>query len=163
MPPVNSFLLFSNENRKTLQRQNPLLDNTEISSLLGQKWRRLSSGEKLAYKEKAAALRRDFDLAHPNYKKTAKQETPYITTFRLSKPSLTIQKSTVPPQLDVPQVRLPPFTTQCITEFKSKSDIQQSNNFSSMGFSAPVNYVSNNSRLPLTCSPNHILPNVQNI
>ena len=58
MPPVNSFLLFSNENRKTLQRQNPLLDNTEISSLLGQKWRRLSSGEKLAYKEKAAALRR---------------------------------------------------------------------------------------------------------
>ena len=38
---ANSFLLFSNENRTQIFKENPGLKNTEISKLLGEKWRNL--------------------------------------------------------------------------------------------------------------------------
>jgi hypothetical protein len=65
--PMNSFLLFSNEMRPILQAQHKDQTNAQISKLLGQHWKALSSEEKRTYVEAASKIKTDFTAAHPDY------------------------------------------------------------------------------------------------
>jgi len=58
MVAVNSFFVFAQENRNDFKRLHPGLDNAQITSLLGQKWRSMSDSEKNIFKRKAAALKK---------------------------------------------------------------------------------------------------------
>jgi len=65
--PMNSFLLFSNEQRPILQAENPDKSNAEISKLLGQKWKSMPADKKSVYMDKAAKIKAKFHQAHPNF------------------------------------------------------------------------------------------------
>eukprot|EP01092_Planopodium_desertum_P005596 TRINITY_DN23452_c0_g2_i2.p1 TRINITY_DN23452_c0_g2~~TRINITY_DN23452_c0_g2_i2.p1 ORF type:complete len:355 (-),score=9.02 TRINITY_DN23452_c0_g2_i2:64-1128(-) len=65
--PMNSFLLFSNEQRPILQAENPDKSNAEISKLLGSKWKSMSVDKKQIYIDKAAKIKAKFHQAHPNF------------------------------------------------------------------------------------------------
>lgn len=65
--PPNAFILFSQEMRSSARQRNPALSNTEISRILGQMWKEVSSDVKLQYKAKAAKLQQEFKKNHPNY------------------------------------------------------------------------------------------------
>jgi len=51
--PINSFLVFCSSNRNKVKDEYPNRSNAEISSILGEKWRNLSTKEKKSYKELA--------------------------------------------------------------------------------------------------------------
>ena len=55
--PMNSFMIFSQEQRSVVRRQHPNLDNRAISKLLGDKWTKLSEDEKRVYYDRASQVR----------------------------------------------------------------------------------------------------------
>lgn len=56
--PINCFLLFCKENRESLRRRHPSLNNSDITSKLGEEWRSMSSINKDEYKRKASLLKK---------------------------------------------------------------------------------------------------------
>lgn len=50
---TTSFMLFSNTNRAAMKAENPDLPVTELSKLLGAKWREMSKEEKEPYEDRA--------------------------------------------------------------------------------------------------------------
>jgi len=50
---MNSFMLFSQEQRSLVHQQHPNLDNRAVSKVLGDKWTKLSEDEKRVYYERA--------------------------------------------------------------------------------------------------------------
>jgi len=51
--PMNSFMIFSQEQRSVVRQQHPNLDNRAVSKLLGDKWTKLSENEKRVYYDRA--------------------------------------------------------------------------------------------------------------
>jgi len=51
--PMNSFMIFSQEQRSIVLRQHPNLDNRAVSKLLGDKWMKLGEDEKRVYNDRA--------------------------------------------------------------------------------------------------------------
>lgn len=51
--PLNSFFLFCQDYRKSIAVTNPELTNSEVSSQLGELWRKLDSKTKKSYVERA--------------------------------------------------------------------------------------------------------------
>lgn len=58
--PPNAFMLYANENRKSMAQQYPADSNKEISKKLGSIWRNLNAEEKNKYFDKA----REIDMEH---------------------------------------------------------------------------------------------------
>ena len=56
--PMNSFFTFCQLNRKNIQEKYQQLSNSEISALLGEKWRSLPVEQKIQYKELANKQKR---------------------------------------------------------------------------------------------------------
>jgi len=54
--PMNSFMLFSQEQRRLLHRQHGHVDNRTVSKLLGDKWAKLSDNEKRVYADRASQV-----------------------------------------------------------------------------------------------------------
>jgi len=50
---MNSFMLFSQEQRSIVRRQHPHLDNRAVSKVLGDRWTKLSEDEKRIYCDRA--------------------------------------------------------------------------------------------------------------
>src|SRR5687767_1670107 len=59
--PPNSFMLFSQEQRSLIQKEDKNLSNAEISKILGQRWRELHPSKKQIYRDRAEQLRVEFD------------------------------------------------------------------------------------------------------
>lgn len=57
--PMNSFMLFSQEQRAKIHQANPNRDNRNVSKMLGEKWYSLSSNEQEQYRIKAKQLRHE--------------------------------------------------------------------------------------------------------
>jgi len=55
--PPNCFMLFSQENRPLLQAECPKMSNSEISKLLGERWKALHPNKKKIYRDKAEAAK----------------------------------------------------------------------------------------------------------
>jgi len=65
---TTSFMLFSNANRAAMKAENPDLPVTELSKLLGAKWREMSKEEKEPYEERAKEDKQRYDAAMKAYK-----------------------------------------------------------------------------------------------
>jgi hypothetical protein len=65
--PPNAFILYSQAMRSVVHQDNPSLSNTEVSRLLGQMWKEVSSEAKLQYKQRAAIAQEEFKREHPDY------------------------------------------------------------------------------------------------
>ena len=55
--PANSFFLYCQENRSCLQQQFPNFSNSDITSLLAERWRNLRSEEKQLYTTISTCMR----------------------------------------------------------------------------------------------------------
>ena len=73
--PPNCFMLWSCEMRKNIAKTNPKINNTDISTLLGQMWMNMSNECKLQYRQKADNVKHVHKLLYPDYKYTPKSKT----------------------------------------------------------------------------------------
>lgn len=56
--PVNCFLIFCRERRNEFRVRFPSLNNSDITSKLGEEWRSMSAANKAPFKKKASTLRK---------------------------------------------------------------------------------------------------------
>lgn len=86
MAPVNSFILYCQENRTKFRDQYPDLSNSDISKLMGDHWRAMEKTEKDSYKTRAAALRKEFREVNPSYTRKPKYPVlrPYTFSFKVN-------------------------------------------------------------------------------
>lgn len=78
-------MLWTQDNRSLLFKQNPTLSNATISKLLGQKWNQLSNKEKQIYKDKAEQIKMQHKVIYPNYIYTPKQKIRNTDKHELTK------------------------------------------------------------------------------
>uniref|UniRef100_A0A7S4M5D0 HMG box domain-containing protein n=1 Tax=Vannella robusta TaxID=1487602 RepID=A0A7S4M5D0_9EUKA len=115
--PVNCFLLFCQEERKTISLHCKAWDNSQVTSHLGELWREMDPKLKLQYKMRAARAKKNFAANNPNFKRKTKVESSYISSFRLTGPTKKISKpATVKLQrplqyFDIPAVHHTPRNT----------------------------------------------------
>ena len=80
--PMNSFMLFSQEQRAKIHLANPNRDNRNVSKILGEKWYSLSAQEQEQYKIRAKELRHQHFKENPLFKWTnplSKGSTPQLS------------------------------------------------------------------------------------
>ncbi|GBN37105.1 hypothetical protein AVEN_134610-1 [Araneus ventricosus] len=65
--PPNAFMLFARDHRKTLAKKYPTQSNKNISSLLGQCWKKLDEATKAEYYKKAKMLEELHRQQYPGY------------------------------------------------------------------------------------------------
>eukprot|EP00794_Sanderia_malayensis_P015736 gene15736-17321_t len=65
--PMNSFMLYSKENRQRVVKENPGLDNRSISRKLGSEWSMLSTAEKMPYRQRFRMHLDTLKSAFPNW------------------------------------------------------------------------------------------------
>jgi len=68
--PATGFILFCNDIRAKVQRENPDLAMTQMSSIMGGKWKELSESQQNSWKAKAAKAKAAYDKKMEKYKKT---------------------------------------------------------------------------------------------
>lgn len=68
--PMNSFMLFSQEQRGKIHLANPNRDNRNVSKILGEKWYSLSTQEQEQYRIRAKQLRYEHSKQNPSFKWT---------------------------------------------------------------------------------------------
>ncbi|UJR29856.1 hypothetical protein I4U23_017400 [Adineta vaga] len=68
--PMNSFMLFSQEQRAKIHLANPNRDNRNVSKILGEKWYSLSAIEQEQYRIRAKQLRNEHSKQNPSFKWT---------------------------------------------------------------------------------------------
>jgi hypothetical protein len=68
--PMNSFMLFSQEQRAKIHLANPNRDNRNVSKILGEKWYSLTPIEQEQYRIRAKQLRNEHFKQNPSFKWT---------------------------------------------------------------------------------------------
>ncbi|CAJ0968714.1 unnamed protein product [Ranitomeya imitator] len=66
--PMNSFMVWSQNERRKIIAECPELHNSEISRRLGKEWKLLSAAEKLPFIEESRRLRAEHLRLHPDYR-----------------------------------------------------------------------------------------------
>lgn len=82
--PPNAFFVWSVSERKNMYKIFPKLPNTEVSKLLGEKWRNLSPEEKQPYFREADRLKEEHKKKHPDYKYSPKRKRHVISEQTVS-------------------------------------------------------------------------------
>ncbi|KAK5111906.1 hypothetical protein LTR62_004638 [Meristemomyces frigidus] len=65
--PPNAFIIYRKDWHPRIVAENPGLHNNAISVILGNQWRHESEAVRAAYKQKADEVKRQHELAHPEY------------------------------------------------------------------------------------------------
>ncbi|XP_058813670.1 transcription factor SOX-10 [Topomyia yanbarensis] len=66
--PMNAFMVWAQAARREMSKQEPKLQNSEISKDLGKMWKNLAAEDKLPFIEQAEKLRMTHKSQHPDYK-----------------------------------------------------------------------------------------------
>ena len=66
--PMNAFMVWSKEKRRKMAQDNPKMHNSEISKILGAKWKIMPDEEKATYIDEAKRLQQEHSQKHPDYK-----------------------------------------------------------------------------------------------
>lgn len=66
--PLTAYLYFANDKRDGVRAKNPDLTLAQVTSLIGQQWRDLSSEDKKPYEEKAVADKKRYESERAAYK-----------------------------------------------------------------------------------------------
>mmetsp|Transcript_17231 Transcript_17231/g.28316 ORF Transcript_17231/g.28316 Transcript_17231/m.28316 type:complete len:702 (-) Transcript_17231:678-2783(-) len=74
--PQNAFILFSNHARQALRATHRTTSNMELSRMLGHQWKLLDKASRQYFEELAEETRREFKIAHPDYKYAGKKRRP---------------------------------------------------------------------------------------
>jgi hypothetical protein len=86
--PINAFLLYGNEIRPQLKRDNPGVKHLDISKILGNMWRELSQEIKNEYMERARIIRENHKTQNPGMKWHWKVLIEFINKFFFHRISL---------------------------------------------------------------------------
>ncbi|GIY07159.1 sex-determining region Y protein [Caerostris extrusa] len=77
--PLNSYMLWSVEERKKIAAENPMLYSYQISKILGKKWKQLPEEKKLPFKTLATLVSQEHYRKYPNYKyRPRRKPKPYL-------------------------------------------------------------------------------------
>lgn len=74
--PMNAFMVWSRAQRKAISQESPRLHNSEISKILGVRWKGLSDEEKAPYVEEAKKLQQQHSRDNPGYKYKPRRRKP---------------------------------------------------------------------------------------
>ena len=102
--PLNKFMCYSKLERAKIRKENPRMNQKDISSMLGKKWKTLSPAEQQEYEQKAVDLKHLHQTQFPQYKYrpkrrgTSTKKTRYFSDgFRKIQPA--IHQSTRKPHM----------------------------------------------------------------
>lgn len=74
--PLNSFMVWAKERRRSMNKSNPRMRNADISKILGEEWRKMSSSDKQPYVQQAVYLRRQHKIEYPHYRYRPRRKHP---------------------------------------------------------------------------------------
>lgn len=74
--PMNAFMVWSRAQRKAISQESPRLHNSEISKILGARWKKLGDEDKAPYVEEAKKLQQQHSRDHPGYKYKPRRRKP---------------------------------------------------------------------------------------
>lgn len=109
--PMNAFMVWSKEKRRTMSQKNPKMHNSEISKILGAQWKKMPDEEKAKYIEEAKRLQQEHSQKHPDYKykprrrkqkqliKKATYSFPYTGTENAAHAAAAMKLSAYPPSM----------------------------------------------------------------
>ena len=74
--PMNAFMVWSRDERRKMAQEHPRMHNSEISKILGVKWKNMSEEEKGPYVVRAKELQAQHSRDHPGYKYKPRRRKP---------------------------------------------------------------------------------------
>uniref|UniRef100_A0A915JDS6 HMG box domain-containing protein n=1 Tax=Romanomermis culicivorax TaxID=13658 RepID=A0A915JDS6_ROMCU len=72
---MNSFMVWSQSERKKICEKQPEIHNAEISKILGARWREMTDAQKQPFVAEAERLKIQHMLEHPHYKYMPRKKT----------------------------------------------------------------------------------------
>ncbi|KAK3711386.1 hypothetical protein QZH41_003526 [Actinostola sp. cb2023] len=73
---MNAFMVWSRAQRKAISQESPRLHNSEISKILGARWKGLTDEDKAPYVDEAKKLQQQHSRDHPGYKYKPRRRKP---------------------------------------------------------------------------------------
>ncbi|CAG8701096.1 3504_t:CDS:2, partial [Funneliformis caledonium] len=65
--PMNAFIIFSSERRPELQKNDPNMQTSQVSKILGEEWQKMDNSRKEHYNERARVLKEEFKQSNPGF------------------------------------------------------------------------------------------------
>jgi hypothetical protein len=109
--PLTAYMFFCQENRPQIKSENPNINNREITSELGKKWKSLSDKERAPYEEKQNADKLRYENEKTNQSRTT-TATPAHTTPAHTTPAHTTPTHTTPAHTTPAKTQPTPATTE---------------------------------------------------